>query len=158
MILQNDRLVKENEQLKNQANNTDYQIQQAVQAETGALVNEINALKDQVVQAGNQVVGNGNAQANPNAPLPINGATTGPQVETRGGINWVNPSDMPTTDSQGNALQSIGVNGAGIGFPKTFDNNVNDIRKSNDGLQSSTGNNAIFNTLHHFSQLPLIRL
>ena len=58
-------------------------------------------LKDQVVQAGNQVVGNGNAQANPNAPLPINGATTGPQVETRGGINWVNPSDMPTTDRQG---------------------------------------------------------
>ena len=98
VILQNERLVKENEQLKNQANNTDYQIQQAVQAETGALINEINALKDQVVQAGNQVVGNGNAQANPNAPLPINGATTGPQVETRGGINWVNPSDMPTTD------------------------------------------------------------
>ena len=150
VILQNERLVKENEQLKNQANNTDYQIQQAVQAETGALVNEINALKDQVVQAGNQVVGNGNAQANPNAPLPINGATTGPQVETRGGINWVNPSDMPTTDSQGNALQSIGVNGAGIGFPKTFDNNVNDIRKSNDGLQSSTGNNAIFNTATPF--------
>lgn len=57
---------------------------------------------------------------------------------------------MPTTDSQGNALQGIGVNGAGIGFPKTFDNNVNDIRKSNDGLQSSTGNNAIFNTATPF--------
>lgn len=84
VILQNDRLVKENEQLKNQANNTDYQIQQAVQAETGALINEINALKNQVLQAGNQVVGNGNTQANPNAPLPINGATTGPQVETQG--------------------------------------------------------------------------
>ena len=57
---------------------------------------------------------------------------------------------MPTTDRQGNALQGIGVNGAGIGFPKTFDNNVNDIRKSNDGLQSSTGNNAIFNTATPF--------
>ena len=51
---------------------------------------------------------------------------------------------------KGNALQGIGVNGAGIGFPKTFDNNVNDIRKSNDGLQSSTGNNAIFNTATPF--------
>ena len=147
VISQNDRLMKENEQLKNQSSNTDYQIQQAVQAETGALIAEINSLKDQVLQGSNQVAGTG--QQNTNAPLPINGATVGAQVESSGGMNWVNPSDMRMTDERGNPLP-IGSNGTGIGFPKMFDNNINDIRKA-EGLQPmNNGSNSMLNTATPF--------
>ena len=147
VISQNDRLMKENEQLKNQSSNTDYQIQQAVQAETGALIAEINSLKDQVLQGSNQVAGTG--QQNTNAPLPINGANVGAQVESSGGMNWVNPSDMRMTDERGNPLP-IGSNGTGIGFPKMFDNNINDIRKA-EGLQPmNNGSNSMLNTATPF--------
>lgn len=147
VISQNDRLMRENEQLKNQSSNTDYQIQQAVQAETGALIAEINSLKDQVLQAGNQMTGT--VQQNTNAPLPINGATTEAHIENNGGMTWVNPSDMRMTDERGNPLP-IGSNGTGIGFPKMFDNSINDIRKA-EGLQPmNNGSNSMLNTATPF--------
>ena len=150
VISQNDRLMKENEQLKNQSSNTDYQIQQAVQAETGALIAEINSLKDQVLQGSNQVTGT--AQQSTNAPLPINGATVGAQIENSGGMNWVNPSDMRMTDDRGNPLP-IGATGTGIGFPKMFDNNINDIRKA-EGLQPmNSESHSVLNTATPFFTL-----
>ena len=149
VISQNDRLMKENEQLKNQSSNTDYQIQQAVQAETGALIAEINSLKDQVLQGGNQVTGT--AQQSTNAPLPINGATVGAQIENSGGMNWVNPSDMRMTDDRGNPLPiGASATGTGIGFPKMFDNNINDIRKAA-GLQPmNSESHSVLNTATPF--------
>ena len=154
VISQNDRLMRENEQLRNQNSNTDYQIQQAVQAETGALIAEINSLKDQVLQGSNQVMGT--AQQSTNAPLPINGATVGAQIENSGGMTWVNPSDMRMTDERGNPLPigsngtGIGSNGTGIGFPKMFDNSINDIRKA-EGLQPmNNGSNSMLNTATPF--------
>lgn len=145
VISQNDRLAKENEQLKSRNNNTDEQIQQAVKAETGALVAELNSLKEQVLQSSNQVPGN-NAQQNGNTALPINGAMS---AESSNGMNWVSPSDMRTTDDKGNPLP-IGATGVGIGFPKTFDKNVDDIRKATGGLQPNAGNNSISNTAKPF--------
>lgn len=147
VISQNDRLMRENEQLKNQSSNTDYQIQQAVQAETGALIAEINSLKDQVLQAGKQMTGT--VQQNTNAPLPINGATTEAHIENNGGMTWVNPSDMRMTDERGNPLP-IGATGTGIGFPKMFDNNINDIRKA-EGLQPmNSESHSVLNTATPF--------
>ena len=130
VISQNDRLMKENEQLKNQSSNTDYQIQQAVQAETGALIAEINSLKDQVLQGSNQVTGT--AQQSTNAPLPINGATVGAQIENSGG------------------MIGASATGTGIGFPKMFDNNINDIRKA-EGLQPmNSESHSVLNTATPF--------
>lgn len=147
VISQNDRLAKENERLKNQTSNTDYQIQQAVQAETGALMAEINSLKNQILQTGNQVTGN--PQNNNNEPLPINGASVASTVESNGGMNWVSPSDMRTTDDKGNLLP-IGTNGVGIGFPKTFDQNINEIKKVNEGLSPSSTNSSTLRTATPF--------
>ncbi|OOF52322.1 integrating conjugative element protein [Rodentibacter trehalosifermentans] len=150
VISQNDRLAKENERLKNQTSNTDYQIQQAVQAETGALLAEINSLKNQVLQAGQQMTGNIQRPAD-NAPLPINGASSSSIIETHGGMSWVNPSDMRTVDDKGNPLP-IGVTGVGIGFPKMFNDDINTIKNAtNLGTGSAnTGNTSGLSTATPF--------
>lgn len=148
VISQNDRLAKENERLKNQTSNTDYQIQQAVQAETGALLAEINSLKNQVLQAGQQMTGNIQMPAD-NARLPINGASSNSIAETQSGMSWVNPSDMRTVDDKGNPLP-IGSTGVGIGFPKTFNNDVNEIKNAANPGNTNTGNASRLSTATPF--------
>lgn len=117
VIRQNEQLIKENERLKNQQANVDYQIQQAVQSESNALLGQFNELRSQLLNQA-QAVNNTQFSANANSqeqPLPINGAQGGnnpsaaeSSAVTINGMNWVGPSDV-LFDSNG---KSSGGNAA----------------------------------------------
>ncbi|TYA20944.1 TIGR03752 family integrating conjugative element protein [Aggregatibacter actinomycetemcomitans] len=125
IVSKNEKLIVENSRLQKKQDDVDYQIQQSVQAEAAALLDQFNALKDELLQfkaeskpetTNNSVNGIGyNGES-----LPINGAT-GETTNTDNSIRWLQPSDRIAMDSNGNLLPLDNQTGATkFGFPSKF--------------------------------------
>ena len=128
IVSKNEKLIAENSRLQKKQDNVDYQIQQTVQSEAGALADELKTLKDELLQlkdsaqkqvtsAINGTSGNGTTEA-----LPINGASnTADNMSNGESIQWVEPIDRIAMDDKGNLLPLGNIQtGAKFGFPSSF--------------------------------------
>ncbi|ANF70981.1 integrating conjugative element protein [[Haemophilus] ducreyi] len=128
VISKNEKLIAETSRLQKKQDDVDYQIQQAVQSEAGALVDELQTLKNEILQLKDStqkqaasVIGNNGS----NEALPINGATNagGDTTTDNNTVRWVTPSDQIAMDDKGNLLPlgNIGTSSnAKFGFPVDF--------------------------------------
>ena len=143
VIAQNERLQQENEILRQQQNNVNYQVQQAVQAETGSLMNQLNELKEQLIQNASGINGNGQntgidtSNGTPlDNPLPINGMSVNNpnQTENINGMSWVAPSDMQAFDDRGNLIPLGSTTVGKMGFPTDFNKKAEESKNLKKGL------------------------
>ncbi|MDG2961710.1 TIGR03752 family integrating conjugative element protein [Exercitatus varius] len=155
VLNQNDRLTKENERLLGKNNEIDYQIGEAVRAETQGLINEINLLRGQLENAKNQLTGSneinpnqsqqgqagGIGLGNNNNEYNVNG-NAGYMPDTSG-VQWIEPSDRVGLDGSGNVvLDIVGTGTSKFGFPNDFSDNKVATSKDNTVVE-----NAINSTL-----------
>ena len=135
IVSKNEKLIAENSRLQKKQDDVDYQIQQTVQSEAGALADELKTLKDELLQlkdsAQKQVTatingingasGNG-VDSGKTDVLPINGASyTADNTGNGESIQWVEPIDRIAMDDKGNLLPLGSTQtGAKFGFPSNF--------------------------------------
>ncbi|PJG82782.1 TIGR03752 family integrating conjugative element protein [Caviibacterium pharyngocola] len=158
IIAQNEQLNRENDRLRDKNNNLDYQIGEAVRAETQGLLNEIQTLRGQLETAKNQLVhpngenvavqGQTGGIAVGNSEYSVNG-----NMPEAYGMQWVEPSDRVGLDGNGNVLLDNVSGTAKFGFPNDFSGNNKNSSSSTKGLPlmpntDETSGNAIGNAIN----------
>ncbi|SMB85190.1 integrating conjugative element protein, PFL_4705 family [Pasteurella testudinis DSM 23072] len=125
VISQNEKLSRENQQLRNQDSNVEYRVSEAVRIETQDLLTQVDQLKKQVIDLSQTA----------STPLPsISGTQTGgsdmpvglgldgehlPGTTPSQGMRWVEPDDQIGLDSNGKRILDSALP-TKVGFPSDF--------------------------------------
>ncbi|TYG35295.1 TIGR03752 family integrating conjugative element protein [Lonepinella koalarum] len=163
VISQNDQLTKENERLRSKNKEIDYQIGEAVRAETQELVDKFNMLRSQLESTKNQLADSNENNSNQaiseqstdtsKDEYSINGNVG--NMPSSSGMQWIEPSDRIGLDGNGNILLDSITDTSKFGFPHDFSNNKTETSaNSKDTTISDTINNTLKGRSTPFYTIP----